>query len=100
MCHQSNCTAGLLNESGNGFKQLERCWSHHLDCLIRQAMSARYTKEVDADSDYPYLVEDSDDKDELCNEEEEEEEEEEEDDDDDEDQKRTCSWYILKSSWW
>ncbi len=57
--------------------QLERCGSHHLDSHIRQATSACDIEEEAEDSDFPDLVEDSD-EDEECNEDEEKEEEGEE----------------------
>ncbi len=73
MRHQSDCRAGLLIVRGNGFERLERCRSHHLDSHIRKAMSASDTEEEDQDSDYPDLVQDSEDEDDECNKEEEDE---------------------------
>ncbi len=70
MRHQSNCRAGLRIVHGNGFEQLERCRSHHLDSHIHKAMSAQDTKEEDQDSDYPDLVQDLEDGDDECNKEE------------------------------
>ncbi len=67
MRHQSDSRAGLRIVRGNGFEQLERCGSHHLDSHICKAMSAHYTEEEDQDSDYPDLVQDSEDKDDECN---------------------------------
>ncbi len=52
---------------GNGFEQLERCGSHNLDSHIRKAMSARDTEEEDQDSDYPNIVQDSEDEGDECN---------------------------------
>ncbi len=52
---------------GCGFEQLERFGSHHLDSHIRKAMSARNTEEEDQDSDYTYLVQDSEDQDDKRN---------------------------------
>jgi hypothetical protein len=80
MRHQSNCRAGLCIVRGNGFEQLERCGSHHLDSHIRKAMSARDTEEDAQDSDYPDLVQDSEDEDDECNKEEGEGEDEESED--------------------
>jgi hypothetical protein len=81
MRHQSNCRAGLRVVRGNGFEQLERCGSHHLDSHIRKAMSARDTEEEDQDSDYSDLVQDSEDEDAEFNKEEEDEGEDEESED-------------------
>ncbi len=78
MRHQSDWRAGLHIVRGNGFEQLERCWSHHLDRHIRKAMSALNTEEEDQDSDYPDLVQDSEDEGDECKEEEENKGEEEE----------------------
>jgi hypothetical protein len=81
MRHHSDCRAGLCFVRGNGFEQLERCGSHHVDSHIRKAIYARDTDGGDQDSDYPYLVQDSEDEDDECNKEEEEEGEDEESED-------------------
>ncbi len=73
MLHPSDCRAGLSMVRGNGFEQLERCGSHHLDSHIRKAMSASDTEVEDQDSDYPDLVQDSEDEDDECYKEEEDE---------------------------
>ncbi len=78
MCHQSDCRASLRIVRGNGFEQLERCGSQHLDSHIRKAMSGSDTEVGDQDSDYPNLVQDSEDEDDERNKEEEEDEGEDE----------------------
>jgi hypothetical protein len=80
MRHQSDCKAGLRIVRGNGFEQLEHCGSHHLDSHVSKAISARNTEEEDQFSDYPDLVQDSEDMDDECNKEEEEEEDKESED--------------------
>ncbi len=95
MRHQSNCRAGLLIVRGNGFEQLERCGSHHLDSHICKAMSARDTEEENQDSHYPDLVQDSEDEGDKCNKEEEDEESEDENCSASDMDVRFC-----KSSWW
>jgi hypothetical protein len=52
------------------FEQLKRCCFHRLNCHVSQAISA-HNSEEDRDSNYSDLVDDSNDKDEECNEEEE-----------------------------
>ena len=79
MLHLSGCRAGLRIVRCNGFEQLERCGSHHLDSHVSHAMSARNIDEEDQDSNFPDLVPDgSDDEEERPEKEDEEKEEEEE----------------------
>jgi hypothetical protein len=59
MHHRTDCKAGVRIVSGSGFKQLERCDSHGLDCHIRKAISADDSDDEDGDSNYPDLVDDS-----------------------------------------
>jgi hypothetical protein len=74
--HQSDCRTGLHILRGNGFEQLERCGSYHLDSHVHRAMRTRDTEEDDDDLDYPNLgPDDSYNEDEQSKEEEEEKEE-------------------------
>ncbi len=68
MRHQSDCRAGNRIVHGNGFEQIEHCWSHNLDSRIRISMNAHNTEEEDQDSYFTHLVQNAEDKDDECNE--------------------------------